>query len=412
MAAGPYSAADAGGAFPPPPPPPPPPHRLYRRRDDRVIAGVASGTAAYLGVDPVWVRLGFVLVTLFGGAGILIYIVAWIVVPEADGPVWAAPLRSWGGAPDLRVLLGVGLLIVAAFVLAGSLGIQQWGLLWGALLIAAGVALLVQTRWPAGAAMVGTASPTGSAAAAPEATAPIDPLTASASTATHPLTPSFSPSASAAWGRRAPAFPIGMLTSALAILAVGVIALLDNVGAVSVSVGTGIGIVLLVIGAGLVAGTWLGRSSWLLALGLLLLPFAAAASLVHQPLSGGAGDIRYAPQSLAALQPAYHLATGRLTVDLSAVAPAGVPINLTVTDAVGQVVVLVPADLSAEVHASAGAGDLRILGHEEGGYEVTLDETSTAAGAGTLHLRVSVGMGQVTVEESPAPAVSGAPAQP
>ena len=61
--------------------------RLYRPRDGRVVAGVCAGLAAYFGVDPTLVRLAFALVTVFGGLGILIYLCAWVVIPEegSDG---------------------------------------------------------------------------------------------------------------------------------------------------------------------------------------------------------------------------------------------------------------------------------------------------------------------------------------
>jgi phage shock protein C len=63
-----------------------PSKRLYRTREGRVIAGVCAGLAAYFGVDPTLVRLAFALLTIFGGAGILLYLVAWIVIPdEGDG---------------------------------------------------------------------------------------------------------------------------------------------------------------------------------------------------------------------------------------------------------------------------------------------------------------------------------------
>jgi phage shock protein PspC (stress-responsive transcriptional regulator) len=56
--------------------------RLYRPRDGRVVAGVCAGLAAYFGIDPTLVRLAFALATVFGGIGILLYLCAWIVIPE------------------------------------------------------------------------------------------------------------------------------------------------------------------------------------------------------------------------------------------------------------------------------------------------------------------------------------------
>ncbi len=59
--------------------------RLYRLREGRVVAGVCAGIAAYFGIDPTLVRLAFALFTVFGGAGILLYLCAWIVIPEEGG---------------------------------------------------------------------------------------------------------------------------------------------------------------------------------------------------------------------------------------------------------------------------------------------------------------------------------------
>ena len=57
--------------------------RLYRNPDDKFIAGVCSGLAAYFRIEPVWIRLGFVVLSAFNGLGALVYLVLWIIVPEA-----------------------------------------------------------------------------------------------------------------------------------------------------------------------------------------------------------------------------------------------------------------------------------------------------------------------------------------
>jgi phage shock protein PspC (stress-responsive transcriptional regulator) len=64
----------------------PRPRRLYRIRDGEMVSGVCNGLAAYFGIDPTFVRLAFVLLTVFGGTGVLIYLVMVIVVPEAHTP--------------------------------------------------------------------------------------------------------------------------------------------------------------------------------------------------------------------------------------------------------------------------------------------------------------------------------------
>ena len=56
--------------------------RLYRSRDDRMIAGVCGGLGEYFNIDPTIVRLVLLFLTLWGGGGVLVYFLAWIVIPE------------------------------------------------------------------------------------------------------------------------------------------------------------------------------------------------------------------------------------------------------------------------------------------------------------------------------------------
>jgi phage shock protein PspC (stress-responsive transcriptional regulator) len=56
--------------------------RLHRSLTDKKIAGVCAGLAEYLGWDSTLVRLLWIILTLLGGSGVLIYIVLWIVMPE------------------------------------------------------------------------------------------------------------------------------------------------------------------------------------------------------------------------------------------------------------------------------------------------------------------------------------------
>lgn len=56
--------------------------KLYRSKNDRIIAGVCGGLGKYFEIDPLIFRMLFVLFVLFGGSGILVYILFWILVPE------------------------------------------------------------------------------------------------------------------------------------------------------------------------------------------------------------------------------------------------------------------------------------------------------------------------------------------
>jgi phage shock protein C len=74
--------------------------RLYRSRTDRILFGVAGGMADWLDVDPSVVRLVWALLVVFGGAGIILYIIAAIVVPEEPWEAVASPgMPGAAGAP-------------------------------------------------------------------------------------------------------------------------------------------------------------------------------------------------------------------------------------------------------------------------------------------------------------------------
>src|SRR4029079_12309570 len=61
-----------------------PPRLLRRRNSDRVLGGVAGGLGDYFNVDPLLIRIGFVGLMIFGGAGLVLYVVAWLLTP-AEG---------------------------------------------------------------------------------------------------------------------------------------------------------------------------------------------------------------------------------------------------------------------------------------------------------------------------------------
>ena len=144
--------------------------RLYRSRSDTILAGVAAGLANYLNADPALVRIAWaILVPLTGGAALLAYIVAWVVVPEAparsapadptavDEPGAAAfaadageeaipeetgPRTSDGGGSGLVVgliLVGIGVW----FLVREYLPQLDWSLIWPIVLIAIGGLVLV-----------------------------------------------------------------------------------------------------------------------------------------------------------------------------------------------------------------------------------------------------------------------------
>src|SRR3954469_7832268 len=79
--------------------------RLTRSSSDRVIAGVAGGLGRYFSIDPVVVRIAFIVGTFFGGAGVIAYLAAWLLVPSDDGSSRGS--NAAGVARRLGIALGL-----------------------------------------------------------------------------------------------------------------------------------------------------------------------------------------------------------------------------------------------------------------------------------------------------------------
>jgi len=432
---------DAGGPSGPIPPPgdaggpgqtPPPgggggpgPRRLTRRADGQVLGGVASGLGAYFGIDPLVFRILFVVLTLAGGTGLVLYAALWILLPPETGaePVGQTALRR----PSVRAWVGVALFGLAALLLSDAIGFQRPSIIWALALITIGVLLCRQEATggapgggaaaPAGPDQMGRAAPAGGpppgwgapppagwgappagwgGGAAAAGSAPAPPAGSRPSPRPWGVPPP------GGWGSRRPPSVLGLLTVAVAVLAVGVAALLDNLGAVEMTLGRSLALFLVVIGLGLVVGAWRGWSAGLVVLGLLMVPTVAAASLADVPFAGGVGDRVFQPRSAAEVRSDYQLAFGRLTVDLHEVRFGKDPTRIRASVGMGEVVVYVPEGVPVEAHGRAGAGHVDFFDRTEDGVQVEL--TETAAGServGRLRLDLSVGYGAVRVVRSP-----------
>jgi phage shock protein C len=132
------------------PQPPPAPDRpvLRRSRDDRVIAGVCGGLGRYFGVDPVILRLVFVVLVLAGGTGILLYLVGWIAIPEerTGEVVGEAPPRTAGQRGGGAEVVGIVLVALGIFFLLREVfpDVFDSDYLWPVVLIVIGLAVLAR----------------------------------------------------------------------------------------------------------------------------------------------------------------------------------------------------------------------------------------------------------------------------
>ncbi|MGH8947089.1 MAG: PspC domain-containing protein [Acidimicrobiia bacterium] len=116
--------------------------RLYRSRKDRVIAGIGGGLGDYFGFDPVWFRIGFVVLTLTGGSGVLIYLVLWLVVPEAPEG-YEPPERPAAASMPAAALIGAVLIAMGGVALLNSVIPQAGRFLWPLALVVVGLILVL-----------------------------------------------------------------------------------------------------------------------------------------------------------------------------------------------------------------------------------------------------------------------------
>jgi phage shock protein PspC (stress-responsive transcriptional regulator)/signal transduction histidine kinase len=122
------------------------PQGLVRRRDERMVAGVCAGVGRWLGVDPIVVRLAACILALANGAGVVLYLVAWAVLPEEPvaGDHGTAPEAMPGTKRGSQLALAVGCITL------GSLLLVRWiapffpdQIVWPAVVAAIGIGLVL-----------------------------------------------------------------------------------------------------------------------------------------------------------------------------------------------------------------------------------------------------------------------------
>jgi signal transduction histidine kinase len=129
-----------------------PPRKAYRNPDDAILGGVAAGIAEHLGLPVLWVRVGFMVLAVMGGFGVMFYAGLWMVLPaqrhfDDQAPGLAAAERQGKRPGRIRRLADFGPLVAIGAIalgIAGFLAVAtgQGSLFWPLMLGIAGVALL------------------------------------------------------------------------------------------------------------------------------------------------------------------------------------------------------------------------------------------------------------------------------
>lgn len=399
---------------PPEAPPPPPPAagdtgprvsgdqvrdmgRLRRSRTDRKVAGVAGGLARHLDVDPLVLRVTFVVLVFFGGAGLIVYGACWLLVPE-DGDDRAPFNLDERSRTIALVIVGV----LATLALVGD----SWGAFWfpWPVAIVALVALWLLTR--NNQPSTPPAPPTGQ----PSTHTPYRPQVGQEATGwvgqtgppapgqqpyyTQPVQPFQSYVRQPNPRKRGPI--LFWFTLALIALGVGVLGIADLAGAPvadpaypALAVG--------ICGLMLVLGAFFGRAGGIIALGLAAAIGLAGATAAQEV---DPDTVTERPATAADVDSSYSMGVGEQRIDLSQVSDLQRldGRRITVDGDLGAIDITLPEDLRAIVDARIhGFGGIRLFGNERDGFDVRDQQTVGSPGDPTITLDIELGVGEIEV---------------
>lgn len=352
--------------------------RLRRSRDDRKIAGVAGGLARHLDIDPIILRVAFVVLVFFGGAGLLLYGALWLLVPE-DGEVRAKIHLDPRNRTAAIVVAGT----LAALALIGDT-MGGYGFPWPIVIIGGIVALVLsrRDRRREHSTEYAATSAGGHAAADLGAYQGYVPPTAR-------------PSKRELYGPS-----LFLPTLALIAISLGAMRLVE-VNGTEIPAAAYPALAIAISGAALVLGAWAGRAGSVLWIALF-----AGIALAASSVSGDIGADRVTPMFANEVDPTYEIGIGHLVLDLRQVAdPAALDgKTITLNGQIGQIEVIVPDNIDVTaVGDVSGAGEITIFGRSDHGDNAhVLNNHEAPEPIAHITINADLNLGEITmnVEET------------
>ncbi|OZM74947.1 PspC family transcriptional regulator [Amycolatopsis antarctica] len=364
--------------------------RPRRPASGRKIAGVAAGVGERYGIDPVLVRVALAATAVFGGAGLVLYLLGWLFFADERDEVSAFEGMIGKGRTSMSGGFTAGLCIAVLPASGWAFG-GGWfdgGGFIGLGLLCAGLYLLHRGRGGENRPLAPAPTTSGeygyplstpfTRAAAGEGTPGWDPLAAAplawdlpgALQAPDPA-PAPRTTSSPAQGCRRSKVTLVTTVLALAVGAAG--AGLAANGATWFSPQHIVGLMLAVVALGLVVGSFVRGGRGLVGL-FVPLAFAGVALtvLAPGPLNSGVGELNATPRSAAEIQPVYARSMGSVVLDLREL-PAGAPVTTAVETTMGNSEVIVPA-----------TADVTFVCENKAGNTECFDRTSTGLGKPAL----------------------------
>lgn len=408
---------------------------MRRTTGDKLLGGVSGGIARALDIDPVIVRIGFVVLTVAGFAGPILYVACWLLIP-AEGSERSVLAEAFDLKSDSQ-LRTVGLIVAGVLALAAVLGDTAWGVggwfwwpMWALFWIALPFGFLywlfvvrnrTRTTPPPAYAPPPPYRPDAFTAQAPTDPTPAfstgdDVMTTPVSTgdpalaqgADEPTTVLHEPGPPAPPPGAPPASvlpprpPRERWSPALLLLTLSAILVaLGGLGLWSIAqepVDAAIypAVALGIVTIGLLVGSRIGHPGALVPLGVLILPVLAVASVTPN-LS--AGDIDLRPVTAAAVAEPIEQGFGRVRVDLTAIQDLESLSGRTleIDNGMGETTVIVPEGLDVDVETSLSAGGrIAVFGRVSDGQRPSIDWPSDAPGAYRIVITGTAGEIEVT----------------
>jgi phage shock protein PspC (stress-responsive transcriptional regulator) len=351
---------------------------LSRPHDGRMIAGVCRGLGEYFDVDPVIFRVLLAVLAFFGGAGVIAYAAAWVLIPDAGSrTTWLQnSLRGRRGDRRRDAVIVVGALVAVALIVNGALFTGRFA---GALVVIVVVMAAV--------ALIGRVA------------GPHRESTSWAPTGDRTWTPTGAPTA----GPRRQRSWLGWLTVGATMLTAGGFGLVAALGAAHPQPADVLAVCVGVIGLGLLVGAVIGRARLpLIALGLLLVVGLATADALPRNLTWTSGHRTWTPVGTA-VHPSYVVGAGDATLDLTQLTP-GQHVSISSSTGAGRLLVVVPRGSAVDLTAHAGVGRIEAFGHSARGPAI-MEQVNVAGSASpplTVTLDLHVGFGEVVVRDAAA----------
>jgi len=340
---------------------------------DRYVAGVSGGVARHLDIDPAIVRVLFVVLSFFGGTGLLLYGALWLLLPAEDSDQAIVNL-------DSRSLMFavVGVLAFSAILLVGD-SWGGYGFPWPLTVAGIVVAVVLLTRDRRSHARA----------------APPQPYAGEAPVGAVPWTPPVRTPRPPNPRRRGPI--LFWFTLALIALAGGILGMVDVSGA-DVPGSAYPGLALGIVGLSLLVGAFFGRAGGLILLGLLVAPGLAIATVAENYEDD---TVLETPLSSLAVQSRYEFGAGELTLDLTQVRDLEALDGrlITLDGGIGRLEVILPDDIDVEATAHVGGpGDVSVFGrHADGIDRQTFQLQDVRDEVATLRLEAELGVGEIVI---------------